>query len=82
MQTSNGIKSSYNVQIAVDAKHKLIAAQNVTNDVVDKNQLSNMALQAKQNMNADNFDTAADMGYYHGHEVQTCLDAGITPYIP
>ena len=82
MQTSNGIKSSYNVQIAVDSKHKLIAAQDVTNDVVDRNQLSNMTIQAKQNMNAEQFDAVADMGYYHGHEVQTCLKAGITPYIP
>jgi len=24
----------------------------------------------------------ADVGYYHGHEVQTCPAAGITPYVP
>lgn len=82
MQTSKGIDSCYNTQIAVDAKHKLIAAQDVINDVVDKNQLSKMALQAKENMNAKSFDAVTDMGYYHGHEVEKCLDAGITPYIP
>ena len=82
MHTSKGIHSCYNTQIAVDAKHKLIVAYDVTNDEVDRNQLSNMAYQAKQNMNANNFDTVADMGYYHGHEVQKCLESGITPYIP
>ena len=34
----------YNAQLAVDAKHKLIAADDVTNGVTDYQQLANVAL--------------------------------------
>ena len=37
----------YNVQTAVDSKHHLIVAQDVTNEVTDRDQLSPMALAAK-----------------------------------
>jgi hypothetical protein len=37
----------YNVQTAVDAKHHLIVAHEVTNIGNDRNQLTNMAEQAK-----------------------------------
>ena len=40
----------YNAQVAVDAKHKLIAADDVTNDVTDFQQLANVALEAKANL--------------------------------
>src|SRR5215208_4388093 len=39
-----------------------------------------MALQAKEVLGCP-FDAVADVGYYHGEEVKTCLEAGITPYI-
>ena len=37
----------YNVQTAVDAKHHLIVAHEVTNQGHDRHQLANMAKQAK-----------------------------------
>ncbi len=37
---------AYNVQTVVDSKHHLIVAQDVSNDVTDRNQLSSMALEA------------------------------------
>lgn len=37
---------AYNVQTAVDSKHHLIVAQDVTNDVTDRDQLSRMAVEA------------------------------------
>ena len=39
-----------------------------------------MALQAKAVLGCP-FDAVADVGYYHGEEVKTCLEAGITPYV-
>ena len=76
-----GTDVCYNVQTAVDAKHKLIVACEVTNEPSDRDWLSPMARQAKEVL-ACRFDAAADMGYDHGHEVKACLEAGITPYVP
>ena len=75
-----GTEVCYNVQTAVDSKHKLIVANDVTNDTGDRDWLSPMALQAKDILGSP-FDAVADVGYYHGEEVKTCLEAGITPYI-
>jgi transposase len=75
-----GTEVCYNVQTAVDAKHKLIVACEVTNDSGDRDWLSPMARQAKEVL-ACRFDAVADMGYDHGHEVKACLEAGITPYV-
>jgi transposase len=69
-----------NVQMAVDSKHKRIIANDVTNDTGDRAGLSPMALQAKE-VRGCPFDAVADVGYYHGEEVKTCLEAGLTPYV-
>ena len=75
-----GTEVCYNVQTAVDSKHKLILACEVTNDTSDRDWLSTMALQAKAVLERP-FEAVADMGYYHGDEVKACLEAGITPYV-
>jgi hypothetical protein len=72
----------YNAQIAVDAKHKLIAAAEVTNEVTDVNQLANVALAAKENLQLQQADVVADAGYYHASEVSRCVAQGLTPHIP
>jgi hypothetical protein len=71
----------YNVQTAVDAKHKLIVAHEVTNAVTDQNQLARMALTAKEMIGVAAMEVVADMGYFDGAEVKECLAAGITPYV-
>jgi transposase len=76
----HGVEVCYNVQTAVDSKHKLIIANDVTNDPGDRDWLSPLALQAKEVLGSP-FDAVADVGYYHGAEVKTCLAAGITPYV-
>ena len=50
MPTAHGTVVGYNAQMAVDAKHKLIAADDVTNEVTDLHQLANVALEAKANL--------------------------------
>lgn len=72
----------YNVQISVDAEHKLILDHEVTNGVTDQGQLSAMAVRAKELLQVEQLEALADMGYYDGKEVKACLDAGVTPYIP
>ncbi len=71
----------YNVQTAVDSKHKLIVEHEVTNDVTDQGHLSEMALRAKETLHVEQMEVVADMGYFDGAEVKKCVEAGITPYI-
>lgn len=56
----------YNVQTAVDDKHHLIVAHEVTNVGNDRGQLSNMANQAREEIEAESLTVVADRGYYKG----------------
>jgi hypothetical protein len=47
MMSRGRIEVCYNVQTAVDAKHKLIVAEDVTNAAADRDQLSPMASAAQ-----------------------------------
>jgi len=82
MPTAPGNVVGYNAQIAVDAKHKLIAAAEVTNEVTDINQLADLALTAKANLALKQADIVADTGYYNTSEVSRCVDHGLTPHVP
>jgi transposase len=74
--------SGYNVQIAVDDKHKLIVASEVVNDGNDKGQLHAMAKAAKEALGVEKLDVLADGGYYNGTALKACEDDGITAYVP
>jgi transposase len=82
MPTAHGMMVGYNAQLAVDAKHKLIAADDVTNEGTDFKQLANVALEAKANLEFKQADAVADAGYYNATEVSRCAEQGITAYIP
>jgi transposase len=72
----------YNVQAAVDAKHHLIVAHEVTNVGHDRGQLSTMAGEAKAAMGLASLDVVADRGYFDGEEVLACEALSVTPYVP
>jgi transposase len=72
----------YNVQAVVDAEHHLVVAHEVTNQGYDRNQLTNMALQAKAATGAEDLTVLADRGYFSGAEILACEQAGVTPYVP
>jgi transposase len=82
MPTAHGTIVGYNAQMAVDAKHKLIAADDVTNDVTDYQQLAGVALDAKANLELQQTEVVADAGYYNAAEVSRCVEHNITPYLP
>lgn len=82
MHTGNGNVVGYNAQMAVAARHKLIAAADVTNDVTDYRQLADVALAAKENLELKTADVLADKGYYNAAEVSRCVERGLTPYVP
>jgi len=72
----------YNVQAAVDEKHHLIVAHEVTNIGHDRTQVANMARQAKEATRSDGLTVLADRGYFSGVEVVACEEAGVTPIVP
>lgn len=71
----------YNAQIAVDAKHKLIVAEDVINQASDRYSLAPMARQAKEALGAEQLNVVADPGYTNGQQVKECAEAGIVPYV-
>jgi transposase len=72
----------YNVQTAVDDKHHLIVAHEVTKIGNDRTQLASMAQQAREATGIENLTVVADRGYFKGHEILKCERAGITTYVP
>jgi transposase len=82
MKVRGGFDVCYNAQIAVDAKHHLIVAYEVTNQVTDIEQLAPMALLAKEELEVETLEVAADRGYHNGAHVVACEENGITPYVP
>src|SRR4051794_29923566 len=72
----------YNVQAAVDTKHHLIVAHEVTNVGHDRAQLSGMSAQAGEAMGHDALTVLADRGYFDGEGILACEQAGHTPLVP
>jgi len=82
MKAGGGSAVGYNVQTAVDSKHHLIAAHDVTNAPTDRSQLSSMAGKAKTAVGAETLTVIADPGYYKGEEIAECYAAGIKALVP
>jgi hypothetical protein len=76
------IIAGYNVPIAVDAKHQLIAASEVINAGNDTGQLYAMAQAAKQALEVDKLTAVADAGYDDGESLKACEDNQTTAYVP
>jgi transposase len=72
----------YNVQTAVDTKHHMIVAHEVTNVGHDREQLSSMARQARDAVGTDKLTVFADRGYFKGEEILDCEQAGIKTLVP
>jgi transposase len=72
----------YNVQTAVDDKHHLIVAHEVTNVGHDRSQLSSMAKEARDAIGTEQLTVLADRGYFDGEEILKCDQAGITALVP
>src|SRR5882757_3014064 len=81
--TKNGQSvAGYNVQIAVDDRHKLIVASEVVNDGNDNGQLYAIALAAKQALGVETLRALADVGYYNGETLKACETDAIIAYVP
>ena len=69
--------AGYNAQIAVDSLHKLIVAQDVTQDGNDTQQLAPMLAKAQDILQSDQLTGLGDAGYYDGEQIKTCEQQGI-----
>ncbi len=82
MAAHTRVAVGYNAQIAVDAKHKLIVEQAVTNQVLDLGLLTQTAAPAKEILGVEQIDVTADRGYFKFEDIEACEQAGMTPYVP
>jgi len=81
MPTGQGVDVCYNVEVVVDAKHKLIVTHEVTSDVTDQDQMAPMATAAKAVLGVEEVDAVADKGFYNGEQVKECDAANIHAYV-
>ena len=81
MRGAKGFDVSYNVQVSVDSKHKLIAEFNVSNDGNDMKQLATMAISTSEILEAPSIAATANTGYNNPSEIAKCIEAGIIPQI-
>jgi hypothetical protein len=82
MAAHTRVAVGYNIQVAVDAKHKLIVEQEVTNQVVDIGLLQATAEPAREILEVEKIDVVADKGYFKTEDIAACEKAGLTPYVP
>jgi transposase len=82
MAAHTRVAVGYNVQIAVDVKHKLIVEQQVTNQVVDLGLLTETAKPAKEVLGVETIEVVADKGYFKIEDIEACEKAGIVAYVP
>jgi transposase len=82
MKTGEGRSSvAYNVQTAVDAKHKLIVHHELTNQSNDLRNMLPMASEAKKVLGSETVNGVADAGYSNAQQAKACEEAGIEPYV-
>src|SRR5688572_14865861 len=72
----------YNVQIAVDAQHHLIVAEQVTQEPNDWQMLSPMAAEAKEALGVEKLRVVADAGYCSHVQVNRCAELGVEANVP
>ena len=71
----------YNVQSAVDTKHHLIVAHEVTNKQ-DRGQLCQVGKQVQAALGEKEIKVIADKGYFSGPDIKDTQDAGMTALVP
>ncbi len=82
MAAHTKIGVGYNVQVAVDAKHKLIVEQAVTNQVVDMGLLTQTVEPARAVLEVETIEVVADRVYFKSEDIEACEKAGCVPHVP
>ena len=68
------------MQAAVDQKHNSVVATHTINRN-DRNAMSGIALEPKENLSLDTFTAILDKGYHNGREIETCQKTNITTLV-
>jgi hypothetical protein len=76
MAADTKVAVGYNIQVAVDAKNKMIVEQAVTNQVVDMGLLAQTAEPARVLLNVETINVVADRGYFKIEDIEACEKAG------
>jgi transposase len=76
MRTVGGNRFSYNAQVVVDQKKRIIIATEVVNEANDMGQLSGMIEQAQLNTCGTQATTLADTGYANGSQLLEAHEQG------
>jgi transposase len=76
------IVQGYNAQLAVDAETQVIVAAEVTQDVLDRGQLSAMMESAERNTGQQVEVITADAGYWDTQTVQKAIQSGAHVLVP
>jgi transposase len=82
MKNRGRLEPCYNAHAAVDTGSHLVVEYDVSNSASDAHALSPVASAAKEALGVEGLKAAADKGFYDASEVEKCLDAGVTPYVP
>ena len=82
MAAHTKVDVGYNIQVAVDAKNKLIVEQAVTNQVVDMGLLTQTAEPAREILGVETIDVVADRGYFKTEDIEACEKAGCIAHVP
>jgi len=77
-----GGRVGYNVQSAVDSKHRLISDVDVVPDGNDLQQLYRMARRSQWQLQSPRLEVLADAGYSNGKLLKRCQAHGLTPWVP
>jgi len=80
MKSGMGVKVCYNIQSAVDCRHHLIVAHDVTNST-DRNQLCRMGKLAQTALKNKDITVLADKGYFSSQDIVDAQDTGMTPLV-
>ena len=81
MMANGKMDVCYNVQSVVDEKNKLIVEFDVTNDVVDFNQISPMSEKAKEILGIDKITAAVDAGYDSVQDIVASMNNGVDVHV-
>lgn len=79
---NSGREVSHNVQIAVEPANHFIVAVDVTSEAIDREQLHNISVQAKEELDVPTLTVIADKGYYSAKQFMLCETDNIFAIAP
>jgi len=79
--SGKGLNVSYNTQVAVEEKNKLVIEYITTNQANDLGRLEEITEAAKNNLGTDKIIVIADSGYHDSTDILNCESKGTTCYV-